>query len=61
MKVPEMPAVLTIGHSNRAWKDFRDLSAGAPRQARHRRTQCPPIKTQPSVQPGDPVKKVAGR
>src|SRR5579859_1598992 len=36
-------------------------SAGAPRQARHRRTQYPSIETQPSVQPGDPVEKVAGR
>ncbi|MGB9242020.1 MAG: DUF488 domain-containing protein [Candidatus Acidiferrales bacterium] len=25
MKAPEMPAVLTIGHSNRTWKDFREL------------------------------------
>jgi uncharacterized protein (DUF488 family) len=25
MKAPEMPAVLTIGHSNRTWKDFLDL------------------------------------
>lgn len=33
-------------------------SAGAPRQARHRCTQYPPIKAQPSVQPGDPVEKV---
>ena len=31
-------------------------SAGAPR---HRRTQYPPIETQPSVQPGDPVTKEA--
>ena len=36
-------------------------SAGAPRQARHRRAQCPPIETQSSVQPGDPVDKAAGR
>ena len=36
-------------------------SAGAPRQARHRRTQYPPIETQPSVQPGDPIEKIAGR
>src|SRR5690242_9792013 len=35
-------------------------SAGASRQARHRRTQYPPVETQPSVQPGDPVEKVAG-
>src|ERR1700693_2505326 len=34
-------------------------SAGAPRQAGHRRTQYPPIETQPSVQPGDPVDKAA--
>ena len=25
MKAPEMPAVLTIGHSNRTWKDFLEL------------------------------------
>jgi uncharacterized protein (DUF488 family) len=25
MKAPEMPAVLTIGHSNRTWKAFLDL------------------------------------
>jgi uncharacterized protein (DUF488 family) len=25
MKEPEMPAVLTIGHSNRTWKDFLEL------------------------------------
>ena len=25
MKAPEMPAVLTIGHSTRTWKDFLDL------------------------------------
>lgn len=25
MKAPEMPTILTIGHSNRTWKDFRDL------------------------------------
>jgi uncharacterized protein (DUF488 family) len=25
MKTPEMPAVLTIGHSNRTWKDFLEL------------------------------------
>jgi uncharacterized protein (DUF488 family) len=25
MESPEMPAVLTIGHSNRAWKDFLEL------------------------------------
>ena len=25
MEAPEMPAVLTIGHSNRTWKDFLDL------------------------------------
>ncbi len=36
-------------------------SAGAPRQARHRRTQCPPIETQPSVQQGDPVEEAKGR
>src|SRR5665213_149932 len=36
-------------------------SAGTPRQACHRHTQHPPIETQPSVQPGDPVEKVAGR
>src|SRR5512137_3070443 len=36
-------------------------SAGAPRQACHRRTQYPPIETQPSVQPGDPVYKAASR
>src|SRR5579863_7574883 len=35
-------------------------SAGASRQARHRRTQYPPIKAQPSVQPGDSVEKAAG-
>src|SRR5579872_5325245 len=36
-------------------------SAGAPCQACHRRTQYPPIETQPAVQPGDPVEKVTGR
>jgi hypothetical protein len=36
-------------------------SAGASRQARHRRTQYPPIETQPSVQPGDPVYKAPSR
>src|ERR1017187_6958443 len=36
-------------------------STGAPRQARHRRTQCPTIETQPSVQPGDPVEETKGR
>ncbi len=25
MEAPEMPAVLTIGHSNRTWKDFLEL------------------------------------
>jgi len=30
-------------------------SSGAPRQARHRRTQYSQIETQPSLQPGDPV------
>src|SRR6202795_5369801 len=25
MKAPEMPTVLTIGHSNRTWKDFLEL------------------------------------
>lgn len=25
MKVPEMPTILTIGHSNRTWKDFLEL------------------------------------
>ena len=25
MKTQEMPAVLTIGHSNRTWKDFLEL------------------------------------
>jgi uncharacterized protein (DUF488 family) len=25
MKAPEMPAVLTIGHSTRTWKDFLEL------------------------------------
>src|ERR1019366_3144524 len=30
-------------------------------QARHRCTQYPPIETQPSVQPGDPVEKAASR
>src|ERR1019366_5694234 len=36
-------------------------SAGAPRQARHRRTQCPPIETQPSVQQRDPVEEAESR
>jgi uncharacterized protein (DUF488 family) len=25
MKAPEMPAVLTIGHSNRTWKEFLEI------------------------------------
>ena len=25
MEAPEMPAALTIGHSNRTWKDFLEL------------------------------------
>jgi len=25
MEAPEMPAVLTIEHSNRTWKDFLEL------------------------------------
>src|SRR5579863_9941461 len=25
MKAPEMPAALTVGHSNRTWKDFLEL------------------------------------
>jgi Protein of unknown function, DUF488 len=33
-------------------------SAGASRQVRHRRTQYPPIKAQPSVQPGTLSKKL---
>src|ERR1039458_1876315 len=36
-------------------------STGLPRQARHRCTQYPPIETQPTVQPGDPVCKAASR
>ena len=36
-------------------------SAGAPGQARHRRTQYPPIETQSSVQQDDPVEKAARR
>ena len=36
-------------------------SAGTPREAGHRRAQYPPIKIQPSVQPGDPIDKTAGR
>ena len=36
-------------------------SEGARRQARHRCTQYPPIETQPSVQPGDPVYKSPSR
>src|SRR5690242_17050123 len=36
-------------------------SASAPGQARHRRTQYPEIETQPSVQPGGPIEKVAIR
>ena len=36
-------------------------STGAPRPAGNRRAQYPPIATQPSVQPGNPVDKAAGR
>jgi hypothetical protein len=60
VKIAE-PCVLTIGHSNRSWKDFLDLLRGAPRQARHRHTQYPLIEAQPSVRPGHAIDQAVSR
>jgi hypothetical protein len=61
MEAPEMLHVLTIGHSNRTWKEFLELL----RAHRVKRVidvrSIPPIETQSSVQPGNPVYKAASR
>ena len=61
MEASEMSAVLTIGHSNRTWKDFLDLL----RAHRVKRVidvrSIPRSRHNPQFNRGDPVEKVAGR